>query len=72
MHKRYSSEESWFTIIICFILIIAIVIGVNACSAPTWNDGICQNCEVRYELRGVSRGMKYYACPECGQEVSRY
>ena len=70
--KRYSSEESWFTIIICFILIISIVIGVNACSAPTWNDGVCQNCEVRYELRGVSRGMKYYSCPECGQEVSRY
>lgn len=67
-----SGESSWFTIILCFVLIIAIVLGVNSCSKETWNNGICQNCEVRYELRGVSRGLKYYSCPECGQEVTRY
>ena len=67
-----NSEGSWFTIIICFILIFAIVIGVNACSAETWNDGICAECETRYELRGVSKGLKYYSCPDCGQEVTRY
>lgn len=26
----------------------------------------------RQELRGASKGLKYYACPECGQEVERY
>lgn len=38
-----------------------------------WNNGICQKCNVRYELRAVSRyGLKYYVCPECGLEVERY
>ncbi len=71
--RRYSNDgDSWWAIIICFVLVIALMLGVNSCSAGTWNDGICPNCEVRYELRGASRGLKYYACPECGQEVSRY
>lgn len=67
-----SNEESWFTIILCFVLAIAIIIGVNSCSAETWNDGICPDCEIRYELRGASKGLKYYVCPECGQEVERF
>lgn len=70
--RNYYSGESWFTIILCFVLVFAIMFGVNSCSAPTWNDGICPECEVRYELRGVSKGLKYYACPECGQEVERF
>lgn len=71
--NSYSNNDgSWATIIICIILIFAIVLGTNSCSAPTWNDGICPECETRYELRGASRGLKYYACPDCGQEVERY
>ena len=70
--RRYHDGASLIMAIICFILVFAIMFGVNACSAPTWNDGICPDCEVRYELRGASRGLKYYACPECGQEVERY
>ena len=38
----------------------------------TWNNGICAECDTRYDLRGVSNGLKYYSCPECGQEVRRY
>lgn len=53
---------------ICCILIF----GSNACTAEKWNNGICANCNVRYELRGVSDAMKYYSCPDCGQEVGRY
>lgn len=49
-----------------------IITGTNSCSADDWNDGICPKCETRYELRGASRGLKYYACPSCGKEVSRY
>ena len=59
-------------ILILIVLWIAIVFGTNSCSASIWNDGICTSCETRYELRGVSKGLKYYACPDCGQEVSRY
>ena len=70
--RSYNDETSWLTIVLCFILIFAIIIGFNSCSAETWNEGICPSCEVRYELRGASRGLKYYACPECGQEVQRY
>lgn len=60
------------TIGILIVISLAIMFGVNSCSASTWNDGICTNCETRYELRGASDGLKYYACPNCGQEVSRY
>ena len=59
-------------IFIFIVLWIAIMFGVNSCSASTWNDGVCISCETRYELRGVSKGLKYYACPDCGQEVTRY
>ena len=45
--KNYSSDGSWFTIIICFVLVFAIMFGVNSCSATTWNDGVCPDCEVR-------------------------
>ncbi len=40
-----------------------------------WNNGVCPDCGVRYELRGVSGKVvkeKYYSCPECGKEVERY
>lgn len=60
------------TIGILIAISFALMIGVNSCSASTWNNCICTNCETRYELRGASNGMKYYSCPDCGQEVSRY
>ena len=64
--------KDWTSIIIGIALLFLILFGTNACSADIWNNGICSSCEVRYELRGVSRGLKYYACPSCGQEVERY
>ena len=71
-YSRYHSDPSWWTVIICFALAFLIMIGINTCSAPEWNDGICPKCDVRYELKAASRGLKYYACPRCGNEVSRY
>lgn len=59
-------------ILLLIVLTFGLMFGVNSCSASIWNDGICTNCETRYELRGVSKGLKYYACPDCGQEVGRY
>ena len=71
-HYSSSSDSSWLSIILALGLVILLTFGTNACSASTWNDGVCPDCETRYELRGVSRGYKYYSCPECGQEVQRY
>ena len=71
--KSYKSIDSdLMVIIICFALIFAIMFGFNCCTASDWNDGVCPKCETRYELRGASKYMKYYACPECGKEVERY
>ena len=70
--RSYSSDTSWWTIIICAVLTLFIMIGYNACTGPEWNDGYCHKCDVRYELRGYYNGIRYYACPNCGNEVSRY
>lgn len=59
--------------IVSLLIIIFIAMGLsNASSSDEWNGGICPTCEVRYELRGVYKFLKYYACPECGHEVERY
>jgi PHP family Zn ribbon phosphoesterase len=59
-------------IIIMIALFVVIIFGVNTCSASKWNDGICPKCNERYELCAVYKGLKYYACPECGEEIERY
>lgn len=71
-YSRYHRDASWLEVIICFALVILMMVGLNTCTASEWNDGLCPDCETRYELRGASRGLKYYSCPECGNEVSRY
>ena len=53
-------------------LMFLLMLGVNSCSSTEWNNGDCWDCGTRYELRGASKGLKYYACPECGREVQRY
>ena len=75
--ERYSSEISdCIHIIVMIVITLALVFGTMSCinylSEPIWNDGQCINCETRYELRGASKGLKYYSCPDCGQEVQRY
>ena len=76
-YKHYSnSDDELFggliTIVIAIAICLVLILGTNACTGITWNEGICPDCEVRYELRGASNGLKYYSCPECGQEVERY
>jgi hypothetical protein len=66
-----SDIELWISII-GLILVFCIIFSFNACTAEEWNHGECPKCDVRYELRGVTRTTKYYACPECGNEVTRY
>ena len=67
-----NNESSWWSIVISIVFIFLIMFGVNSCSAEDWNSGECPKCETRYELRGASKGLKYYACPDCGKEVQRY
>lgn len=68
------SDIKWdiFQIIVPIGLCILMVLGVNSCSASDWNNGVCPNCGVRYELRGISNGISAYVCPECGKEVRKY
>lgn len=75
--NRYRSDNTGclatiVSIILCVALLCGLMFGANACSASDWNDGVCPHCHIRYELRGVSKGLKYYACPKCGQEVERF
>lgn len=78
MSYRYSEYNlgCGFYIIILILYVIFMFLcecGQNATTESEWNNGICTECGVRYELRAAGRyGLKYYACPECGQEVERY
>jgi hypothetical protein len=69
-------DNSGISLLVELIIMIAtlvfIVIVVNTCSASQWNDGICPKCNERYELCAVYKGLKYYTCPECGEEIRRY
>lgn len=73
--KKYNNTDLKYDIVViigCILIVIFLITTVNSCSASDWNNGICPNCEVRYELRGYSQGISAYACPECGKEVRRY
>lgn len=73
--KKYNNTDLKYDIVViigCILIVIFLITTVNSCSASDWNNGICPNCEVRYELRGLSQGLSAYACPECGKEVRRY
>jgi hypothetical protein len=66
------NNTEWWEILTSIALIFIIIFGTNACSSTDWNGGECLDGDIRYEMRGVSRGLKYYVCPECGNEVERY
>ena len=57
--------------ILILVLVLGIICGLNSCTADTWNNGICPDCEIRYELKYVVNSMNYYECLECGQTVKR-
>ena len=76
-YKHYSNGDNELfaglvTIVIAIAISLVLILGTNACSEKMWNEGVCPNCETRYELMAASSGLKYYACPECGLEVERY
>lgn len=55
----------WMGVLFAFSIIF------NACTSLDWNGGECPDCHERYELVGVSRYTKHYACDRCGKEVAR-
>lgn len=70
--SHHNTDTSWWTILICLALALFLLLISRACTAQEWNNGKCPNCNVRYELRSVYKGLHYYACPKCGNEVSRF
>lgn len=68
----YGCLTSIMMVIGCIMIIFMMNSCCNNLTEETWNNGICAECDTRYDLRGVSNGLKYYSCPECGQEVRRY
>jgi hypothetical protein len=71
-YRSYDGDVSLWHYIFCIAVALFLIFGLNSCNEDKWNDGVCPQCEVRYELRGVSRGTKYYACPECEEVIERY
>lgn len=73
-NDKFDLAFSVFMLFVAVGILVLLVVGTNSCSASDWNDGICPNCNVRYELRGAAGDLhlKYYVCPECGKEVERY
>ena len=70
----YIDELKSFLIplVLCIVILFAVICGLNVSRESDWNNGICPDCNVRYELRGAQYMMKLYACPKCGKEVGRY
>lgn len=72
LRRTHLIDKDWFPLIAIPFIALLIILGSNACTAKEWNDGVCPDCHVRYELRGVYKGTHYYACPDCGNEVDRF
>jgi hypothetical protein len=73
-YRKSSSDidvDIW-VFLITVVLVMAFMFGFNSCTATKWNDGVCPNCNVEYELAGVYDSRRYYTCPTCHSEVSRY
>ena len=69
--KRQTARTIIF--VVTLLIMFAWYIGYNAITAGEWNDGTCSDCGERYELCAVTRDYrKYYSCPVCGKEVTRY
>lgn len=70
MKNRRASTDP-IVVVILMGLVIFISAAFNSCTSKSWNNGTCPECGVRYELRGATRQVKIYVCPECGKEVER-
>lgn len=72
MRDSYGCFTSMLAVVGLILFYIGIMCFTNSRYDNIWNNGTCKECDIRFEMRGVSDGLKYYSCPECGQEVLRY
>ncbi len=47
-------------------------IAHNIYNTERWNGGVCPKCGERYELVLTKDDLKYYSCPICRMEITRY
>lgn len=70
---RSHGDTSWGTIGILFLIIIVLFIVSKACSANTYNNGICKLCGGHYEyIEAVGRRYEthyLYRCNKCGDLI---
>lgn len=60
------------TLLIGMFMVFTVMFLFISCSSSTWNNGICIDCDVNYELEDVSNQFKYYVCPKCNREMIVY
>lgn len=59
--------------IVALIAITVIFVYLdNLARDRSWNNGICNECNVEYELKAYSGGQYIYVCPECLKEVIQH
>lgn len=72
----YNSDTKAGSFLVSILVVVGIMlfymVGLNSCTASEWNNGRCSECQTRYELSAVYNDIKYYSCPDCGNEVCRY
>ena len=71
-NQNRNHDYSIWNLIAIMAIVFILFFATEACTAKEWNDGMCPDCNTRYELRGVYKGTHYYACPDCGNEVSKF
>lgn len=71
-HYNDNGYLSLLVSVIMIALILLIPFIVNEISEPAWNDGICAECNTRFQLTGASNALNRFTCPDCGKEVTRY
>lgn len=65
----YDSDLPFWAYIIAAIIMAMMVSSFNSKYDHKWEDGICTECNVQYELTRVRGEMNYYVCPGCKAEV---
>lgn len=75
MSKNWMFEYCVVTAIVLLVISI-LVFSVEEYRqerrVKAWGNGLCETCNVRYELKAATNHIKYYVCNECGKEMSIY
>lgn len=76
MNKKYDTVQTilYIVLILTIVYVLVDIFKTNISTNTEWNNGICIECNVRYELIDIStfNKLKLYKCPKCGNEIKRY